>query len=87
MKGDVLLFGLTGSAGRFYSSPRRIMTDNEKGLASFPATSVTVQHTSIATGLSYDDLVGGFERELGRWDLAAADPGCVKTRVDVILAV
>ena len=50
------------------------MTDNEKGLASFPATSVTVQHTSIATGLSYDDLVGGFERELGRRDLAAADP-------------
>jgi hypothetical protein len=49
------------------------MTDNEKGLASFPATSVTVQHTSIATGLSYDDLVGGFERELGRRDLAAAD--------------
>ena len=49
------------------------MTDNEKGLASFPATSVTVQHTSITTGLSYDDLVGGFERELGRWDLAAAD--------------
>jgi hypothetical protein len=48
------------------------MTDNEKGLASFPATGVTVQH--IATGLSYDDLVGGFERELGRRDLAAADP-------------
>jgi hypothetical protein len=45
------------------------MTGNEKGLASFLATSVTVQHTSIATGLSYDDLVGGFERELGRWDL------------------
>lgn len=49
------------------------MTGNEKGLASFPATSVMVQHTSVATGLSYDDLVGGFERELGRWDLAAAD--------------
>jgi hypothetical protein len=49
------------------------MTGNEKGLASFPATNVTVQHTRIATGLSYDELVGGFERELGRWDLAAAD--------------
>ena len=41
------------------------MTGNEKGLASFPATSVTVQHTSIATGLSYDD--GGFGREGTRW--------------------
>jgi hypothetical protein len=49
------------------------MTGNEKGLASFLATNVTVQHTRIATGLSYDELVGGFERELGRWDLAAAD--------------
>jgi uncharacterized protein (DUF302 family) len=49
------------------------MTGNEKGLASVPAASVAVQHTSIATGLGYDDLVGGFEREVGRWDLAAAD--------------
>jgi uncharacterized protein (DUF302 family) len=49
------------------------MRGNEKGAADLPAGGLTVQHTSIATGLSYDDLVRGFELELGRWDLAAAD--------------
>jgi uncharacterized protein (DUF302 family) len=49
------------------------MKSNEKGGTGLPASSVTIRHTSIATGLTYDDLVRGFERELGRWDLAAAD--------------
>jgi uncharacterized protein (DUF302 family) len=49
------------------------MKGNEKCGAGLLASSVTIQHTSIATGLTYNDLVRGFERELGRWDLAAAD--------------
>jgi uncharacterized protein (DUF302 family) len=49
------------------------MTGNEKRGAGLVASRVTTQHISIATGLTYDDLVRGFERELGRWDLAAAD--------------
>jgi len=46
------------------------MKGNEKG-AGLLAPGVTIQHTSIATGLTYDDLVRGFERELGRrnWQL------------------
>ena len=28
----------------------------------------TVEHVSVSTGLTYDALVGAFERELGRWD-------------------
>ena len=46
------------------------MEGNEKG-AGFLAPGVTIQHTSIATGLTYDHLVRGFERELGRrnWQL------------------
>ncbi|MGA7656611.1 MAG: hypothetical protein WCA96_07525 [Methylocella sp.] len=49
------------------------MTGNEKRGASLVASRVTTQHISVATGLTYDGLVRGFERELGRWDLAAAD--------------
>jgi len=49
------------------------MTGNEKRGAGLVASRVTTQHISIATGLTYDDLVRGFERELGRWDLTAAD--------------
>ena len=49
------------------------MKGNEKGGAGLLASSVTIQHTSIATGLTYNNLVRGFERELGRWDLVAAD--------------
>jgi uncharacterized protein (DUF302 family) len=30
-----------------------------------------VDHEDIATGLSYDDLVTAFERELGRWEPAS----------------
>jgi len=29
-----------------------------------------IEHTSVATGRPYDDLVRGFEAELGRWDPA-----------------
>jgi hypothetical protein len=52
------------------SNPRHVMKGNEKG-AGLLAPGVTIQHTSIATGLTYDDLVRGFERELGRrnWQL------------------
>jgi uncharacterized protein (DUF302 family) len=36
------------------------------------ATSITkTEHAGIATGLTYDALVKGFERELGRWDPVA----------------
>ena len=49
------------------------MTGNEKCGVGLVASRVTTQHISIATGLTHDGLVRGFERELGRWDLAAAD--------------
>lgn len=32
-----------------------------------------VEHLRVSTGLSYDALVGAFERALGRWDPAAGD--------------
>jgi uncharacterized protein (DUF302 family) len=54
------------------ANPRHIMQGNEKVGAGLLGSRVTA-HTSVATGLAYDDLVRGFERELGRWDLAAAD--------------
>jgi hypothetical protein len=28
----------------------------------------TVEHVGVSTGLTYEGLVGAFERELGRWD-------------------
>jgi hypothetical protein len=38
-----------------------------------PATkSATIEHTDVATGLSYADLVDAFENELGRWQEATA---------------
>jgi len=45
------------------------MTGNEKRGAGLVASRVTTQHISIATGLTYDGLVRGFERELdaGIW--------------------
>jgi uncharacterized protein (DUF302 family) len=49
------------------------MKGNGKGVAGGLDSSITVQHTSVATGLAYNDLVRGFERELGRWDLAIAE--------------
>ena len=33
--------------------------------------SAVITHEDIATGLSYDDLVTAFERELGRWEPAS----------------
>jgi uncharacterized protein (DUF302 family) len=39
--------------------------------AAVPVSITKIEHTSIATGLSYEALVKGFERELGRWDPTA----------------
>ncbi len=32
-----------------------------------------IEHTDVSTGLSYADLVGAFERELGRWNPSTAE--------------
>ena len=39
--------------------------------AAVPAAQAPIAKTTIATGLTYDTLVGRFERELGRLDAAA----------------
>src|SRR5262245_7236 len=36
--------------------------------ASLPVRRATIERTDVATGLTYAQLVEGFERELGRWD-------------------
>jgi len=38
-----------------------------------PASTVTIERAIVSTGLTYDALVGAFERELGRWDASAGE--------------
>jgi uncharacterized protein (DUF302 family) len=44
------------------------MNDNSKTRDKDVASSATIQHMNVATGLSYDALVSAFEQELGHLD-------------------
>ncbi len=44
------------------------MNDNGKSAERAGPSSATIQHTNVATGLSYDALVSAFEHELGYLD-------------------
>ena len=45
------------------------MNDNSKTRDKDVASSATIQHMNVATGLSYDALVSAFEQELGHLDV------------------
>jgi hypothetical protein len=49
------------------------MNANGKSAASGAPSCAAIQHTSVATGLTYDALVGAFEHELGYLDPTIAE--------------